>query len=205
MKCAGKTKCTMVIRRMLVLVGRRERTPVRPMQAKLGERKFVNDSSIRYLDANDRQQKRLHNKRIDNRSADQPSPETRFSGSAVRPDAHDCAPYTVRDIKFKRERPQPRRAYGASSTANNPSSFMTASQRPRASRLLFIGPSFAKADMGIIYLNPGPPLRGRMMATANVPSGAFSGAIVSVRWPTDAYVAIAMPSAKQAQGDLSLS
>jgi hypothetical protein len=45
------------------------------MQAKLGERKFVKGGSIRYLNAKDRQQKRLHNKRIDNRRANQPSPE----------------------------------------------------------------------------------------------------------------------------------
>jgi hypothetical protein len=72
------------------------------------------------------------------------------------------------------------------STANNPSSFMTASQRPRGSRVLFMAPSFAKSDTGIVYLKPGPPLRGRMMTTANVSPGAFPCAIVKVRWPTDA-------------------
>jgi hypothetical protein len=92
----------MVIRRMLVLVGRRERTPVSPMQAKLGERKFVKGGSIRYLDADDRQQKRLHNKRIDNRRANQPSPETPQSqGSAVLPNPHDRGPYTGGNPKFK--------------------------------------------------------------------------------------------------------
>jgi hypothetical protein len=72
---AGKTKYTMVIRRMFGLINRRKRAPVSPMQAELGERKFVKGGSIRYLNANDRQQKRLHNKRIDNRRAKQPSPE----------------------------------------------------------------------------------------------------------------------------------
>lgn len=74
-ECAGETKYTMVIRRMFGLINRRERAPISPMQAKLGERKFVKGGSIRYLNAKDRQQKRLHNKSIDNRRANQPSPE----------------------------------------------------------------------------------------------------------------------------------
>src|SRR5262245_47583013 len=57
---------------------------------------------------------------------------------------------------------------------------MTASYRPRESRSLFIGPSLASADMGIVYLKPGPPLRGRITITAASPAGAFSGAIVNV-------------------------
>ena len=99
---AGKTKHTMVIRRMFGLISRGERAPVSPMQAKLGERKFVKGGSIRYLNAYDNQQKRLHNKRIDSRRANQPSPEgPRFEGSAVRPHAHDSRPYTYRIVKFK--------------------------------------------------------------------------------------------------------
>jgi hypothetical protein len=74
-ECAGKTKYTMVIRRMFGLINRRERAPVSPMQAKLGKRKLVKRGSIRYLNANDCQQQRLHNKRTDNRRANQPSPE----------------------------------------------------------------------------------------------------------------------------------
>jgi hypothetical protein len=35
-ECSGKTKCTMVIRSMLMLVGRQEGATVSPMQAKLG-------------------------------------------------------------------------------------------------------------------------------------------------------------------------
>jgi hypothetical protein len=35
-KCSGKTKITMVIRRMLVRIGRREGAAVRRVQAKLG-------------------------------------------------------------------------------------------------------------------------------------------------------------------------
>ena len=64
---------------------------------------------------------------------------------------------------------------------------------------------YNSAAVGIEYLNPAPPLRGRMTATAMNPAGAFSADIVSVRWPTEAVVAIAMPSAKQAQGAASLS
>ena len=47
-------------------------------------------------------------------------------------------------------------------------------------------------------------MRGRMMATAAKPSGALSGAMVRVRCPGDAKVAIAIPSAKQAQGEAPL-
>jgi hypothetical protein len=71
---AGKTKYTMVIRKMFGLINRRERASISPMQAKLGARKFVEGGSIGYLNANDRQQKRLHHKRIDNCRANQPSP-----------------------------------------------------------------------------------------------------------------------------------
>jgi hypothetical protein len=42
-KCSGKTKITMVIRRMLVRIGGRERTAVRRMQAELRWRKTVKD------------------------------------------------------------------------------------------------------------------------------------------------------------------
>ena len=49
-----------------------------------------------------------------------------------------------------------------------------------------MGPSLAKSAVGIVYLKPGPPLRGRMTMTASAPFGAFSGAMVRLRWPTDA-------------------
>lgn len=82
---------------------------------------------------------------------------------------------------------------------------ITASYRPRGSSILFISPSLESADIGIVYLKPAPPLRGRITITAASLAGAFSGAMVKVRWPTDAQVAMAMPSAKQAHGDVSLS
>jgi hypothetical protein len=52
----------------------------------------------------------------------------------------------------------------------------------------------------MMYLKPGPPYFGRMIATAATPSDALSGAITKDHWPTDACVAMAMPSAKQAHG-----
>jgi len=55
-KCAGKTQQTMVVRRMFRLVDRCNRTAVRRMQAKLGERKVVKGSSVRELGTHDRQQ-----------------------------------------------------------------------------------------------------------------------------------------------------
>jgi hypothetical protein len=39
-----------------------------------------------------------------------------------------------------------------------------------------ISPSFGMTDIGTVYFNPSPPLRGRMMTTANVPGGDFSDA-----------------------------
>jgi hypothetical protein len=90
--------------------------------------------------------------------------------------------------------PEPEVAtYDSASTVNNPSSFITASQRPRGSRFWFMGPSLARSDAGVVYLKPGPPLRGRMITTASAPSGAFSGAMVKVGRRTHKW-----------QGDLSL-
>ena len=66
-----------------------------------------------------------------------------------------------------------------------------------------MGPSLASAEAGMV-LNPAPPWRGRMTATASAPGGALSGMIRSVRWPTDASVAMAMPSAKHAHGDVAV-
>ncbi len=74
-KCSGKTKHAMVMPVVFGLVGRPDRTAVGRIQAKLGEGKIVKGGSIGHLGADDRQQKRLHNKRIDGRSANQPSPE----------------------------------------------------------------------------------------------------------------------------------
>jgi hypothetical protein len=78
------------------------------------------------------------------------------------------------------------RLYGADSTSNSPSVAMTASYRPRGSRSLIIGPSLASVVIGIVYLKPWPPWRGRMTMTAASPAGAFSSAIINVLWPTEA-------------------
>jgi hypothetical protein len=74
-KCSGKTKYAVVMPMVFGLVGRRDRTTVRRIQAKLGERKIVKGGSIGHLGADDRQQERLHNQRINSRRANQPSPE----------------------------------------------------------------------------------------------------------------------------------
>src|SRR5262249_53978758 len=54
-------------------------------------------------------------------------------------------------------------------------------------------------------LTLGPSCRGRTITTSAAPSGAFSVSILSERCPTEASVAIAIPSTKHAHGDLSLS
>jgi hypothetical protein len=75
LKCPGETKQAMVERRMLRLIGRRNRTAVGGVQAKLGYGKVVDGGSVGKLGTNRRQQKRLHHQRIDCRRANQPSPE----------------------------------------------------------------------------------------------------------------------------------
>lgn len=73
MKRRGKTKITMLIRRMFVGIGRRNGTAVRRMLANLG--KTVADSPICKRSDTQRQQKRLQNQRINSRRADQRLPE----------------------------------------------------------------------------------------------------------------------------------
>jgi hypothetical protein len=74
-KCAGKTKYAVVMPMMFGLAVRRGRAAVSRIQAKLGERKIVKGGRIGDLGADDRHQERLHDKRIDRRRANQPSPE----------------------------------------------------------------------------------------------------------------------------------
>jgi hypothetical protein len=72
MKGPGKTLQTVVVRGMLLLIGR---AAIRVMQAKLGERNLVEDRRLRELGSRYRQQQRLHRQSIDRNRADQPSPE----------------------------------------------------------------------------------------------------------------------------------
>ena len=65
----------MLVCGVFVLVGRRNRTAIRVMKAKLGERNFVKDGRLGELASRYRQQQRLHNQSIDRDDADQPSPE----------------------------------------------------------------------------------------------------------------------------------
>ncbi len=75
-KCSGKTKQAVVMRWMFLLVGWRNGAAASVMLAKLGKRQFVKSGSLGQLGANDRNQQRLHDKRIDGSRANQPSPET---------------------------------------------------------------------------------------------------------------------------------
>ena len=49
--------------------------------------------------------------------------------------------------------------------------------------MLLIWPSFGMNEIGTVYFNPSPPLRGRINTTAKVPGGDFSAATCSVPWP----------------------
>ena len=74
MECPGKALQTMVGGVFLLVVGR-NRTAVRVVQAKLGERNVVKDCRLGELASRNRQQQRLHGQSIDRDRADQPSPE----------------------------------------------------------------------------------------------------------------------------------
>ena len=83
-KGAGKALQTMLMRRMLLLVGGRNRAAVRVMLAKLGERNVVKDGRLGELASHDRQQQRLHDQGIDRNRANQPSPEqAQFRASLI--------------------------------------------------------------------------------------------------------------------------
>jgi hypothetical protein len=75
MKCSGKTKYAVVMPMVFGLAVWRGRAAVSRIQAKLGERKIVKGGSIGHLGADDRDQERLHDQRINGRRANQPSPE----------------------------------------------------------------------------------------------------------------------------------
>ena len=72
MKGPGKTLQTVVVRGMLLLIGR---AAIRVMQAKLGERNLVEDRRLSELGSRYRQQQWLHRQSIDRDRADQLSPE----------------------------------------------------------------------------------------------------------------------------------
>jgi hypothetical protein len=74
-KCSGKTKYAVVMPMMFGLAVRCGRATVSRIQAKLGERKIVKGGRIGDLGADDRHQERLHDKRVNSRRANQPSPE----------------------------------------------------------------------------------------------------------------------------------
>jgi hypothetical protein len=89
MKCSGKTKQTMIMSRMVLLISGRNRAAVRVMQAKLGQGKIIKARSLSQLGTNDRQQQRLHHQRIDSCRANQPSPETPQSqANVILPASH---------------------------------------------------------------------------------------------------------------------
>lgn len=76
MECSGKTQQAMIMCAMFLLVGRRNGAAISVMEAKLGQRKIVDGGSLGQLGAHDRKQQWLHDKRIDGRRADKPSPAT---------------------------------------------------------------------------------------------------------------------------------
>jgi len=74
-KCAGKALQAVLVRRVLLLIGWRDRAAVRIVLAELGERDLVQDGSLRELAAKHRQQQRLHHQGIDRDDAYQLAPE----------------------------------------------------------------------------------------------------------------------------------
>ena len=64
------------------------------------------------------------------------------------------------------------------------------SVRPVASSVLFHSPSIGSRLSATVYLTSAPVFQLRITTTAIAPGGAFSAAIVSVRWPGLAIVAI---------------
>ena len=104
MKGPGKTLQTVVVRGMLLLIGRRNRAAIRVMQAKLGERNLVEDRRLRELGSRYRQQQRLHRQSIDRNRAHQPSPELpQFQTCLIWSASHAhklILQYRVRDGKF---------------------------------------------------------------------------------------------------------
>ncbi len=65
----------MLVRRVVFLVGRCNRTAVGIMLAKLGEPNVVKHGRAGELGSSNRQQQRLHDQGVDRSRADQPSPE----------------------------------------------------------------------------------------------------------------------------------
>ena len=61
---------------------------------------------------------------------------------------------------------------------------------PSASSVLFHSPSIGSRLSATVYLTSAPVFPLRITTTAIAPGGAFSAAIVSVRWPGLAIVAI---------------
>ena len=57
---------------------------------------------------------------------------------------------------------------------------MSASQTSRRFRSLLNVLRFANADIGIVYLKPGPPVGGRMTATAIASFGACLGEMIKL-------------------------
>src|SRR4051794_28571100 len=64
-----------------------------------------------------------------------------------------------------------------------------------------ISPSLAMWDIGTVYFNPSPPLRGRMTTTAKVPDGEFSASTWTEPCPGLALTASITPSTEQDHDD----
>ena len=75
MESSRETLQAMLMERMSFLVGGRNGTAIRIVQAELGERNSVKGAGLRELGTSNRQQERLHDQGIDRERADQPSPE----------------------------------------------------------------------------------------------------------------------------------
>jgi hypothetical protein len=76
-ECAGKTKQTVVICRMSLLVGRRGGTAIICLMQTQGKRKFVDDRNLRWRRTNHRKQERLRDQRINRGDANQLSQEAK--------------------------------------------------------------------------------------------------------------------------------
>jgi hypothetical protein len=88
-ECSRKTLQAMLVDGMSFLVGGRNRTAIRIVQAELGERNIVKGAGLRELGTSNRQQQRLHEQGIDRGCADQPSPErSRFRTCLISSGGH---------------------------------------------------------------------------------------------------------------------
>ena len=82
-KGPGTAMHAMLVRRVLLLIGRRSGTAVRIVQTELGERSLVKNRSLGKLAARNRQQQWLHDQGIDRDRADQLAPEGSQSRSCL--------------------------------------------------------------------------------------------------------------------------